>query len=306
MRVTSKMTSEVITRELYKNKQALLEAQLRVATGKKINKPSDDPVGMGKVLDYRKIVSQIDQYNENITMGKNQIELTETILDQVETYLNQAKEWALRFSSGSYVDDDLTKEAIQKNIEGIYDDILNLGNSKIGNNYFFGGHVTDTQPFSRDAFFNATYAGDDGDFNVMVNDNTQVKINATGRDIFDVDGTGGGSDIFGALQDLINALQEADPAVAQSQAEAAADDIQNGLNQVQGVATEMSMYYGRLEFSENFLEKYKSKIEDSLEKTESVDMAEAIVEMQLQETAYTTNLETASGIIQKSLVDFIL
>jgi len=57
--------------------------------------------------------------------------------------------------------------------------------------------------------------------------------------------------------------------------------------------------------SENFLIKYRSNIENMLNETENMDPAQAIVEMQLQEAAYITCLETASKIIQPSLVDFI-
>ena len=95
MRVTNKMTSELITRELYSNQQMLLNAQVKVTTGKKINKPSDDPIGAHKVLDYRRILSSIEQYERNIVYGKNQIEITETILDQMDTSAGRIQTAAL-------------------------------------------------------------------------------------------------------------------------------------------------------------------------------------------------------------------
>jgi len=297
MRVTNKMTADLITRDLFKAQQLLLDAQVRVATGKRINKPSDDPIGMGKVLDYRKIISSIGQYNENIATGKNQIEFTSTILDEVDSLLSDAKEWALKYATGS----DIPSNAAQVEVENIYDSIMDIANTKIGNNYIFAGHITDTVPFTRDANFNASYAGDDGDVNVLVGDNVQVKINATGQDIFDVNGLGGGTDIFASLQRLITALSTDD----RDAAFAEVANLESGIQQVQNVATEASVYYNRLDSSENFLIKYKSNIEDMLTETENMDPAQAIVEMQLLETAYTTCLETASRIIQPSLVDFI-
>ena len=302
MRITNKMTADLLTKELFRNKQLLLEAQVRVTTGKRINKPSDDPIGMGKVLNYRKIISQIEQYDENIAHGKNQIEFTETILEQVDTLLSEAEGWANKFAGGYNADQQATA-LIQ--VQAIYDEIMNLANTNIGDNFLFAGHVTNTTPFSRDASYNPTYAGDDGDIHIMVADNVQIKINATGQDVFDVGGTGGGTDVFVAVQDLINALQDPDPVASKAAAEAAAIDIRSAIVQVQNVATQMSVNYGRLESSENFLAKYKSNIEDSLQKTENVDPAQAIVEMQLQETAYVSNLETASKIIQPSLLNFL-
>jgi flagellar hook-associated protein 3 FlgL len=297
MRVTNKMTADLITRDLYRAQQLLLDAQVKVATGKRINKPSDDPIGMEKVLDYRKIISTIDQYNENIDHGKNQLEITSTILEEVEALLTEAKNWAVQFGSGS----DMSASAAIIELKSLYDEIMDLANTKIGNNYIFGGHVTNSAPFSRDANYDADYTGDNGDITVLVGDNVHVKINANGEDIFSVDGAGGGTDVFGALERLINALETNDSTAAFAEVA----NLEGAVAQVQSISTETSVYYGRMESSENFLIKYKSNIEDMLNEIENMDPAQAIVEMQLQEAAYITCLETASKIIQPSLVDFI-
>jgi len=297
MRITNKMTADLITKDLYRAQQLLLDAQVKVATGKRINKPSDDPIGMGKVLDYRKIISTIDQYNENIDHGKNQLEITSTIVEEIETLLNEAKNWAMQFGSGS----DMSASSAIIEVKSLYDEIMDLANTKIGNNYIFGGHVTNSAPFSRDANYDADYTGDNGDITVLVGDNVYVKTNANGEDLFAVDGAGGGSDVFGALERLINALETNDSAAAFSEVA----NLESAVDQVQGISTETSIYYGRMKSSENFLIKYRSNIENMLNETENMDPAQAIVEMQLQEAAYITCLETASKIIQPSLVDFI-
>lgn len=305
MRISNKMIADILTNELYRNKQLLLESQIRVATGKKINKPSDDPIGIGKVLDYRKIISSIEQYNENITNAKNQIEFSDTLLDQVETLLNQAEQWGTQITEGYNIDTPEDREALRVILEGIYDDIMNIANSKIGDNYIYGGHVTDTQPFARDASFSATYTGDDGDFNMLVGENVQIKVNSTGQDIFDVGGTGEGTDIFGALQDLIVALSLGGIDAIKAAASSATDNITSGIEQVQNVMTVQSVNYERLKYSESFLTKYLSNIQNALDSTENVDLEQAVVEMQLQETAYTTNLETSAKIIQSTLLDYL-
>jgi flagellar hook-associated protein 3 FlgL len=291
------MTADLITQDLYKAQQLLLDAQVKVATGKRINKPSDDPIGMGKVLDYRKIISTIDQYNENIDHGKNQLEFASTIVEEIETLLNEAKNWAMQFGSGS----DMSASAAVVEVKSLYDEIMDLANTKIGNNYIFGGHVTNSEPFSRDANYDADYTGDNGDITVLVGDNVRVKINANGEELFAVDGAGGGTDVFGALERLINALETNDSAAAFAEVA----NLEGAIDQVQGVGAEISVYYDRIKSSENFLIKYKSNIEDMLYETENMDPAQAIVEMQLQEAAYITCLETASKIIQPSLIDFI-
>ena len=46
------------------------------------------------------ILSSIEQYERNIVHGKNKIEITETILDEMDTLLNEAQKWASTYGSG--------------------------------------------------------------------------------------------------------------------------------------------------------------------------------------------------------------
>ncbi len=303
MRVTNRQTAEILTKDLFKNHQLLLDAQIRVATGKRINKPSDDPLGTRDVLNYRTILASIEQYNQNIDRGSMHFELTETVLDEVDSYLVEAKKFASSYGNGSTVTEALGE------VKGIYDSIMNLANSKIGENYLFAGHVTNTAPFSRNADatdgtaddWTAVYNGDDGDINVLVNDNTEVKVNATGEDVFGVGLAPPAADVFGALENVIIAMEAGNAAGVSAEIA----NIQSSIDQVQNVATQISIYATRMESAQNYLNQYQVKIEDLLYDTENVDMAQAIVEMQLQEATYLTNLQTASKIIQPSLVDYI-
>ena len=52
MRVSSNAVYSTVMGNIFRNSERLLKAQVKVATGKRINKASDDPIGMGNVLDY--------------------------------------------------------------------------------------------------------------------------------------------------------------------------------------------------------------------------------------------------------------
>jgi flagellar hook-associated protein 3 FlgL len=300
MRVTNRMNAELITRELFRNHQALLDAQVKVSTGKKINKPSDDPVGMGKILNYRKLLASVDQYKRNISDGKAQIEITETALDQIDTFLKQAEYIAQEHGANDR--DDRPQAIVQ--LKNIFDQILDIANTTSVDGYLLAGYETDSAPYTRNADgisnnaddWIVTYNGDDGDIRVPVNNNIDVKVNVTGQDVFN-----SGTDIFAALHDLIINMETYNQADVRAQV----SNLRDGIDQVQAAAAEGSANYGRLETAENHLLQFESNIQDMLGETEDVDMAQAIVQLQLQETAYTTSLEVAARIIQKSLVDFV-
>ena len=145
MRVSNKQMVNIVKSDLFRNAEQLLKAQERVATRKLINRPSDDPIGMGKVLDYRKTLSSIDQYNNNIVSAKNRTEFTDTLLENLHDLVDQAKRIVTEHSNQT--DPELRQGAAQQ-VEGIYDQVLAIANTKYGDAYLFAGHQSDTQPFT--------------------------------------------------------------------------------------------------------------------------------------------------------------
>ena len=87
MRVTNNMMTDSLVRYLTTQNEALYERQTTIASQKRINKPSDDPIGTGKVMDYRQTLASIEQYQTNIQTGKTRLEVTEVDLDLVDDLL---------------------------------------------------------------------------------------------------------------------------------------------------------------------------------------------------------------------------
>lgn len=297
MRVSNRQMVNIVKSDLLKNAQQLLNAEERVATRKLINKPSDDPIGMGKVLDYRKTLSSIDQYNNNIVSAKNRTEFTDTLLENLHDLLGQAKQIAAEHSNET--DPELRQGAAQQ-VEGIYDQVLAIANTKFNGAYLFAGHKTETQPFADDGSYN----GDSGQINIIVGEGAQVRINLTGDDVFTGAAVASGTNVFDDLKVLGTALK-ADPFVT-SAVSSLTDNLEKGVNQVEGAAVRQSITYKRLETTENHWVKFKDSVVNMLSKTEDADLATAIVELQAQETAYEASLATAAKMFnRKSLIDFL-
>jgi flagellar hook-associated protein 3 FlgL len=158
MRLTNKLMADTVTGNLFKNIDQFLKTQNILSSGKRINKPSDDPIGMGKVLDYRKTICAIDQYDRNIAHGESWLDLTDSTLNAVGDSLIRAKELALSQANATANAD--TMKAVAEEVKNIYDYLLQLANTKLGNSYIFAGHKTDTPPFSRDDDYIASYNGE--------------------------------------------------------------------------------------------------------------------------------------------------
>jgi flagellar hook-associated protein 3 FlgL len=303
MRVTRNMMTDSLARYLTAQNEALYERQTIIASQKRINRPSDDPIGMGKVLDYRQTLSSIEQYGTNILSGQKRLEITEITLDLVDELLQGVRAIALSESGGTTESRQLTAGEVKN----MFDQVMDLANSKLNGNYMFSGYQTQTAPFSRDDTlattfdqFTVTYNGDVGDARFIVAHNTEITIDTDGRPLFQ-NAAGGGINIFDAMRDLIVAL-ETDDTVAIS---AQADLIDHGRKQINNLRAANAPVLYQLEISENHWQNYKPKIQELVAREEEVDITQAVVELQSIELAYQTTLATTARITQQGLIDFL-
>ena len=65
-RITQTMINTQMVRNLGSNLNRMDNLQNQLATGRRINKPSDDPVGLSFAMRYRSELSANDQYQANV------------------------------------------------------------------------------------------------------------------------------------------------------------------------------------------------------------------------------------------------
>jgi flagellar hook-associated protein 3 FlgL len=302
MRVTQNMMSNLFVRNIQKQTEAMLQRQEQIATQKRINRPSDDPAGMARVLDGRSTLAAIDQYGQNIEQGKTRLELNEQTLDQVNDLVKQARQLA-EANSGADVTADQRAVAAD-NVKGIYDQVMQLANSRSGGRYMFAGYQTDTAPFTRDANYNATYHGDDGSFQIPIADNIRVSVDADGRNYFQ-DAANGGVNIFDQLRDLISGLQNTDLTAGTAQIQATVDPLDAAYVQITNKRSEGAPKLYRLEASQQYWTNFKTTVQDAIGRDEEANITQAAVELNNLQTTYESSMAATAKIIQRGLVDFL-
>jgi flagellar hook-associated protein 3 FlgL len=288
MRVTNSMMTATVKRNLFRQAEQLAKKQETMASGKRINRPSDDPLGYGKVLDYRKTLTSLGQYDRNIQNAKNRTEFIETTLEGVEELMVDAKNWAVNQSASASMD----REAAITSVQNIREQMLQMSNSKMGNVYVFAGFQTLTPPFASDG----TYNGDNGYYSVMTADNMEMQVEADGSRIFQ-----GAEDVFDALDQLIVGLQTDDVALIHDQI----DRFEQAQGQVQMVRAESGAKYQQLQLVEQQTAKLKLTFEEMMDSTEKAIIEETVIDFNNQELAYELAFNAAAKIIQPTLMDFL-
>lgn len=127
----------------------LYESSLQSSSGLKINKPSDDPLGAGRVLQSRTSLSKLALYQDNISTATGWLSSCDSILSSegsVMTLLTKAKELAEQGASGQY--SAANREQISYELRQIYEQLITVANSTYSGSYLFSGQKTDTQAFA--------------------------------------------------------------------------------------------------------------------------------------------------------------
>ena len=295
--------TDSLVRYLTAQNEALYERQTIIASQKRINKPSDDPIGTGKIMDYRQTLSSIEQYQTNIQTGKTRLEVTETDLDLVNDLLELTKS----IGETEALQTAESRQLAAEEVKSLFDQVLDLTNSQLNGNYLFSGYQTKTAPFSRDDTlattfdqYTVTYNGDDGDARFIVAHSTEIAIDADGRPLFH-NAAAGGINLFDSMRDLIVGLENDDTAAISAQV----DMIDKARDQINNIRASNAPIVYQLETTENYWQNYQNKIKDLLGREEEADITQAVVELQSIELAYESTLATTARILQPGLLDFL-
>lgn len=144
-RVTNKMQFNAITYSLSSIQSQYDALMEKLASEKKINRPSDDPLGIGRVLDSRLKLSNISQYKDNTDYCTSWVNLTESSLGGVNDALTEAK--TLAISNATATTSANNRQNAATNVEEIIEQVRTLANAMSGDRYLFSGSKK-VQPFS--------------------------------------------------------------------------------------------------------------------------------------------------------------
>ncbi len=265
-----------------------------VSSGKRVNRPSDDPVDSGKILGYRSLISSIEQFQRNIDNGITMLRYTESSLSAADQIMKDAKVLSEQMATGSYSEEQRDMLVVQA--EQLYDQLMKAGNTKIMDRYIFSGFKTDTKPFTRDNDYNISYHGDTGSIRVAVQQNVEVTVNTTGQQAF-IDGT----NCFDILKDLRKALSEND----QAEIGVILERIDDAMNDISKERARVGTSLKEMESSKMILEEMNLGTTELLSNTEDADVVEAVTNLKEMEVAFEAALKSTDLITSLSLAKFM-
>jgi len=292
MRITQNMMLRNSIQHINDNRERMNEIHSRIASQKKVEKPSDDPAAFSRSSRFRSAFNQNEQMLKNLADADSWMQTSSQALDQLYEYSVQAKGLAQQGADGK--SDAELRAALAQSARGILEEAVALANTQyLGKSIFAGTATTNTTPFTLAADV-VTYTGNDASISRVVTENMPVTINVSGQQIMD-------SGIFTALTDLVTALEANDVPGIQT----ALQEINDSSEDVLTVATNFASQQSTLDLIETRLTASNLKLASYISEEEDAVLEEEIILYKAEETAYQAALQTTSQIMNLSIMEYM-
>lgn len=294
-RITLQARTQRTLQGMNDNLRTLERLEAQVASGKRFQRPSDDPARVARSALLRSQGRRLEGSLETAEVVRNELALTDSALQGVSNVLIRANEIAVQ--GGSDILGPEERAALAQEAQALLDETLGLANTDLGGRFLFGGTVTDREPFALDAG-GPTYSGNDTARVVGVGP-AEIQPAPAGAPPFA--SAGGPPGVLDALTTLRDALSANDPAAVR----ASLDELEGARGLTTASLGQVGAQQSRLDSAVDGLQARADTVEGLLGDTENADLTESIVDLQLQRTAYERSLEVVSGVLRVSLLDVL-
>lgn len=330
MRVSDRANQGVVQDNLHRSRSRLENLQTQVSTLKRVNRPSDDPVGAAKILEVRTDKVNNEQFQSNGKLAEALLNNTDHALQDLSEILMRAKEIAINQSSGASSTPE-TRIGVAEEVTQLYQQALAVGNRRIGDRFLFGGYRTNTAPFDREG----KYLGDQGEMMVEIGREVYIGTNLPGSEVFNTQPQGPQNEVpspRSAPSQVPEKNNQVNRTLA-SQDEESSPNI-NYFEELK--ALRVGLLTGDLNTIRGTLERFddlqgkvialRSKIGSRVQgiqgtisaherhnitnaqltsSIEDADMTQVVSDLAKEETVYKSTLASSKNLIQPTLLDFL-
>jgi len=291
----SRITHLTIQRQTLANLQGNLTSmaalQGQMSSGKKINVPSDDPAGASDMLRLRGDQRALTQYARNASDGDSWLTTVDSALTSSLSALRRARDLTVQGGDGAL--GQTSRDALASELEGVRDTLMDQANATYVGRSVFSGTSDAGKAF--DSTYTWTGTATSAPVERRVGQAMTVRVDADGSKVF---GEGTGS-VFALLDQVAATLRAGgDPS---THLDAIDDRMEAMLTEVSAVGARQN----QISAAQTSITGQQLTTKSQLSGIEDIDLAETILNLQMQEVAYQGALGAAAKVLQPSLMDFL-
>ena len=291
-RVTQNMLSRGSLAGLQGSLTRLAQTQEQLSTGRVLNRPSDSPTDTTAAMRLRASIADRQQFARNAGDGIGWLGLIDSTLTTMSDQVRRARELGLQGANTGAMS-ATGRDALATEVDQLRESLLQQANATYIDRPVFGGVTSGKQAYDASGAF----VGETGAVVRTVADGVRVRVDLDGRDVFGPDG----ASLFDDLAALSTALRAGDA----DGINAGVERLGAGLDRLgDGLAT-VGARYAQVERAQVAAGDAELQLRSNLSELENVDVAEAVVDLQMQEMAYQAALGATARVMQPSLLDFL-
>jgi flagellar hook-associated protein 3 FlgL len=285
--------------DLQRSLQRGQKLQSQISSGKLLSRPSDSPTGTVTSLQLRGEVRATQQHGRNAEDGLGWLGTIQDTLGDASTSIIRVRDLTVQALNTSNTDQ--SRDALAVEIDNIRDTLLSQANVKYMNRPVFGGTTPGSVAYADDPANpgQVTYVGNSDPTTRTVGPNAKVRIETTGPEAFGRPGSD--TELFTVLKNLSDSIRSGDD-----------DGVNKGLENLdtahetlKSALSDVGARYNRVEQMKQSSDDHLLSVKSQLSDIEDVDLPKAIMDLQIQQTAYQAALAATAKVIQPSLIDFL-
>jgi flagellar hook-associated protein 3 FlgL len=287
MRITNLMIQMNLSTGLRGRLSAVARASVQATTGRRINTVSDDPVDASQIMRMDSQVRDIDQYRRNGTFATTKLSTEDVAISSLRDAISKAKTLALSTTAAD--PNDPIRRAALTEAYSLKDQIVALGNTRVGNQYIFGGDNSTTPPFQS----NGVYVGNTNAQQVQINSGVSIATNHAGQPLF--------TDAIAAINELLTQLTSGTP----EQINASMTSLETAAQTALGIQAEVGARLQDIQTAATQLVAQGSSLLDRRDALLNVDQATAIVQLQQEQSALERAYAVVGRVLQSNLTNYL-
>lgn len=298
MRVSSRAYLSELQSNLARAQQNLQTLSKQLSSGKRLTRPSDDPLAIGEIIYARADLARAVSRQRILERGTRLTGVADVALDNIASALRRANDVLLSSTQPGLT--DAARAAYAEELRSLHARILDQANACAQGEYLFAGRNTRERPFT-EAGGLVTYGGTSDGVELMVAPQRPMEVTLPGDMLFSFEDASGERavadvdiDLFALLEKLATYVEDGDDNLIEERM----PDLQTLYEHCVEQRGVLGARTVRIEQATEAAQDAELHASEVLAEVEDVDIAEAIIQMQSQEVAYQAALAVAAKMAQ--------
>lgn len=274
--------------------------QLLISSGVKMRDVSDSPDQVSELLQARSALSASQQISTNLGNVKSEVDMGEQTLESAVQLFDQVQTLGAQGATGTQTASG--RATLAQQLQSIEQQFVALSNTSIEGRYIFSGDSDQMQPYSYDATQASPVSAYQGSVATRVAlhpNGTTFSVSLTAQHIFD--SADPATNVFGAINGLIRALQNNDQAATQTS--------MDGLASVSQHLNDQLAFYGttqnKISSATDFGATQQTSLKAEISNLQDADLSSTILDMTQMQTQQQAALTSRARIPRTTLFDFL-